>query len=80
MDTHSIADTLLLVVGIISLAIAIRAFVVYVPSRNDMIFILGLAMASTALGIFCAYVGNIHLGEIGFNTHWAWYAGTVGPH
>ena len=43
---------------------------------NDMIFILGLAMASTALGIFCAYVGNIHLGGTDFNTHWAWYAGT----
>src|SRR5579864_8922465 len=76
MDTQSIADTLLLLVGVISLVIAIRAFVVYVPSRNDMIFILGLAMASTALGIFCAYVGNIHLGGISFNTQWAWYAGT----
>src|SRR5215472_17897665 len=76
MDTQSIANTLLLMVGIVSLLIAIRAFIAYVPSRNDMIFILGLAMASTALGIFCAYAGNIHLGGIDYNTHWAWYAGT----
>jgi len=76
MDTQSIANDLLLLVGVVSLVIAIRAFIAYVPSRNDMIFILGLAMASTALGIFCAYVGNMHLGGINFNTHWAWYAGT----
>jgi hypothetical protein len=76
MDIPSIANTLLLLVGIVSLIIALRAFAVYMPSRNDMIFILGLAMASTALGIFCAYVGNIHLGGITFNTQWAWYAGT----
>jgi hypothetical protein len=77
MDTPSIANSLLLLVGIVSLAIAIRAFIAYRSSSNDMIFILGLAMASTALGIFCAYAGNIHLGGIQFNTHWAWYAGTT---
>lgn len=76
MDTQSLENWLLLLVGIVVLIIAIRAFLVYVPSRNDMIFILGLAMASTSLGIFCAYAGRVQLCGIAYNTDWAWYAGT----
>jgi hypothetical protein len=76
MDVQSIANTMFLLLGIVCVILSIRAFYVYWLSQSDPLFIIGIAMATIALAIFCGYVKDIHL--VTANTKWAWYAGTTG--
>jgi hypothetical protein len=75
MDVQSVANTMFLLLGIVCVILALRAFYVYRLSQSDALFIIGLAMATIALAIFCGYVKDIHLTTA--NTKWAWYAGTA---
>jgi hypothetical protein len=64
-----------LLLGIVCVILAIRAFYVYTLSQSNTLFIIGLAMATIALAIFCGYVKDIQV--VTANTKWAWYAGTA---
>lgn len=75
MDIQSVANTMFLLLGIVCVILATRAFYVYWLSQSDPLFIIGMAMATIALAIFCGYVKDIHL--VSANTKWAWYAGTT---
>jgi hypothetical protein len=75
MDVLSIANDVFLVLGIVCMILAFRAFYVYALSRNDLLFVIGLAMANIGISVFCGYIQNIHL--VTWNTQWAWYVGTI---
>jgi hypothetical protein len=58
-------------IGTICLIVSLRAFYIYHLSRNDMLFILGMSMASISLGTFVGTVGDAHIGGNTFTTEWA---------
>lgn len=76
MDIKMIANLISFPVGVVCLSISIRAFFLYTKSRSDMIFILGLAMASIACGIFAGNIGEAHLRLFHYNTEWARFVGS----
>ena len=76
MDMQSIANTMFLLLGFVCVILSIRAFYVYIFSKSDALFIIGMAMVTIALAIFCGYAKDIHL--VSANTKWAWYVGTAG--
>ncbi len=54
----------------ICLYISLRAFYIYNLARNDMIFVLGLAMAILCVGTVVGLIGELHLGGNKLNTDW----------
>ncbi len=71
MSISTIATIMSVPIAIICLFISLRAFYVYNLSRNDMIFVLGLAMAVISTGTSVGLVGELHLGGNMLSTDWA---------
>ncbi|HEY7416646.1 MAG TPA: hypothetical protein VH593_15765, partial [Ktedonobacteraceae bacterium] len=76
MDINTIANAASVPVGLVCLALAIRAFYLYVLSRSDVVFVIGFAMASIALAILFGVTGEVHLGGNSLQTDWARYTGS----
>ncbi|GCE21889.1 hypothetical protein [Dictyobacter kobayashii] len=71
MPMTQIATLMAIPIAGVCLIISIRAFYSYSLSRSDMLFVLGLAMASISLGTFVGVIGETHLGGNTFSTDWA---------
>lgn len=71
MSISTIATLMSLPIAVICLFISLRAFYVYNLSRNDMIFVLGMAMAVISTGTFVGLVGELHIGGNTLSTDWA---------
>src|SRR5579884_3923976 len=67
MTIGQIANLMSIPIAVVCLIISIRAFYIYNLSRSDMLFVLGLSMASIAVGTFMGTIGDAHLG----GNHWA---------
>ncbi len=74
MDIQTIVNISVFPVGVVCAIIAIRAFYMYSLSRSDILFILGFAMSSIALGIFMSNIGDARF--VPYNTQWARYTGS----
>jgi hypothetical protein len=70
MTVSQIATLMALPIAIICLIISIRAFYVYSLSLNNMIFVLGLAMAAISVGTFIGLAGDLHIAGNTFSTEW----------
>jgi hypothetical protein len=70
MTISTIANVITFPIGIVCLIISLRAFHVYRLSRNEVLFILGLSMASIAAAAFSSTVGELHIGGTNFNWEW----------
>ncbi len=75
MNNQVLANTTFFVLGIVCFIIAIRAFYVYVLSKSDALFIIGLSMADIGISVIVGYLQDIHL--ISWNAHLSWYIGTI---
>src|SRR5437879_5628015 len=73
-----IANLMSIPIGTVCLIISLRAFYVYRLSRSDMLFVLGLAMASISLATFVGTVGEAHIGGNTFATDWTRSFGACG--
>lgn len=70
MTVNQIANLMSIPIGLVCLFISLRAFYIYNLSRSDMVYVLGLAMASIATGIFLGTVGDLHIAGNNLNTDW----------
>lgn len=71
MTTSQLANYMSIPIAVICLIISVVAFNMYRLSRKDMLFVLGLAMASISIGTFVGIVGEIHIGGNTYNTEFA---------
>jgi len=67
MTISQVANLMSIPIAVVCLSISIRAFYIYNLSRSDMLFVLGLSMASIAVGTFMGTIGDAHIG----GNHWA---------
>lgn len=75
MGFSTLSDTLLFISGMLSLAVAVRAFYMYSVTQSQRLFTIGLSMVIAAIGIACSALnGSPFLPPM--NLGWAWYAGT----
>ncbi len=74
MNAVSFANTTLFLLGVVCTILAMRALYVYTLSRSTMLFIIGVAIGTIGLAIFCGFAENVHLTT--YNTQWAWYVGS----
>lgn len=70
MTLSQIANLMSVPIAIVCLFISLRAFYVYNLSRSDMLFVLGLAMASISIGTFVGSYGDAHIGGNNFAVDW----------
>jgi hypothetical protein len=70
MTVSQIANLTTIPIGIVCLIVSLRAFQAYRLTRSDMLFVLGLAMATISVGTFIGTVGDTHPGGTAFNTDW----------
>jgi len=70
MTTSQIATLMSVPIAVICLIISLRAFYVYMFSRNNMIFVLGLSMATISIGTFIGLAGDLHVAGNTFTTEW----------
>jgi hypothetical protein len=70
MTISQIANLMSIPIAVVCLSISIRAFYIYHLSRSDMLFVLGLAMASIGIGTFTGTIGDAHIGGNHFATDW----------
>jgi hypothetical protein len=70
MNVSLAASYIALPISIVCLFITIRAFYIYSLSRSDMLFVLGLSMASISLGTFIGSAGTLHLISSSWNAEW----------
>jgi hypothetical protein len=75
MNNQWLANATFLVLGIVCFVLAIRAFYVYVLSKSDFLFVIGLSMADIGISVTVGYLQDIHL--ISWNAHLSWYLGTI---
>jgi len=71
MAISDIANLMSIPVGIVCLFISLRAFYIYNLSRSDMVYVLGVSMASIATGIFLGAVGDLHIAGNTLNMDWS---------
>lgn len=71
MTISQIANLMSIPIGTVCLIISLRAFYVYRLSRSDMLFVLGLAMATISIATFVGTIGEAHIGGNTFATDWA---------
>jgi hypothetical protein len=71
MTISQIANLMSVPIGIICLIIAIRAYYIYHLSRNDMLLVLSLSMASISLGTLLGAATTGHLGGNSYNGEFA---------
>lgn len=70
MTISQIANLMSIPIAVVCLSISIRAFYVYNLSRSDILFMLGLAMATIGVGTFMGTIGDAHIGGNHFATDW----------
>jgi hypothetical protein len=70
MTISQVANLMSIPIAVVCLSISIRAFYIYNLSRSDLLFVLGLAMASIAVGTFTGTIGDAHIGGNHFATDW----------
>jgi hypothetical protein len=70
MTISQIANLMSIPIAVVCLSISIRAFYVYNLSRSDMLFTLGMSMASIGVGTFMGTIGDAHIGGNNFATDW----------
>lgn len=70
MTVNQIANLMSIPIGLVCLFISLRAFYIYNLSRSDMVYVLGVSMASIATGIFLGTVGDLHIAGNHFNADW----------
>lgn len=75
MNNQVLANTTFLVLGIVCFVLSIRAFYVYILSKSDFLFVIGLSMADIGISVIVGYLQDIHL--ISWNAHLSWYLGTI---
>jgi hypothetical protein len=75
MTNQALANTTFLVLGIVCFVIAIRALYVYVMSRSNLLFIIGLSMVDIGISVIVGYLQDMHITS--WNAHWSWYFGTI---
>lgn len=78
MPWNQVATLMALPIACVCLFISIRALYIYSLSRSNMLFVLGLAMASISLGTFFGFIGEAHLAGNMLNTDWARTFGACG--
>ena len=78
MNSTQITDILLVIQATITLLISLRAFFLYIQTKDDTLFSLGLSMGVIALGGIIGLTSDIWL-QGSFNTFWFRYSGqTIG--
>ena len=70
MSVSSLGSYIALPIAITCFFVSIRAFYIYSLSRSDMLFVLGLSMASISLGTFVGSAGALHLISSSWNAEW----------
>ena len=70
MTISQVANLMSIPIGIVCLFISLRAFYIYNLSRSDMVYVLGLSMASIAAGTFFGAIGDAHMAGNTLNTDW----------
>jgi hypothetical protein len=75
MSNQVLANTTFFVLGIVCFIIATRAFYVYIFSKSDVLFVIGLSMADIGVSVIVGYLQDIHF--IAWNAHLSWYIGTI---
>ncbi len=75
MDILTFTAILIFIFSILCLGTGIYAFNRYSLTRSERLFVVGLSMVVTAVGIACGALDNLHLLPA-FSLSWAWYAGT----
>jgi len=75
MNNQVLANTTFLILGIVCFILATRAFYVYILSKSDFLFVIGLSMADIGISVIVGYLQDIHL--ITWNAHLSWYLGTI---
>src|SRR5947209_3279443 len=70
MTISQIASLMSIPIAVVCLSISIRAFYVYNLSRSDMLFMLGLSMATIGVATFMGTIGDAHIGGNHFATDW----------
>lgn len=70
MTISQIANLMSIPIAVVCLSISIRAFYVYNLSRSDMLYVLGMSMASIGIGTFMGTIGDAHIGGNNFATDW----------
>ena len=75
MGFSTLSNTLLFISGMLSLAVAVRAFYMYSITQSQRLFTIGLSMVIVAIGIACSALNNSPFLPP-MNLGWAWYAGT----
>ena len=71
MTIGEIANLMSIPIGMVCLYISLRAFYIYNLSRSDMVYVLGLSMASIAVGTFLGTVGDAHVAGNTLNMDWS---------
>ena len=75
MNNQVLANTTFLVLGIVCFILAARALYVYILSKSDYLFVIGVSMADIGISVIVGYLQYIHL--ISWNAHLSWYFGTI---
>ncbi len=70
MNVSSLASIIALPISIVCFFISIRAFYIYFLSKSDILFVLGLSMASISLGTFIGSSPALHIVSSTWNTEW----------
>jgi hypothetical protein len=70
MTISQAANLMSIPIAVVCLSISIRAFYIYHLSRSDMLFVLGMSMASIGVGTFIGAIGDAHPGGINFAVDW----------
>ncbi len=65
----------MLIFSLLCLGTGIYAFRRYSLTQSERLFVVGLAMCITAVGIACGAIDSLHIIP-SLNLNWAWYAGT----
>jgi hypothetical protein len=75
MNNQVLANTTFLVLGIVCFVLAARALYVYMLSKSDYLFVIGVSMADIGVSVIVGYLQDIHF--ISWNGHLSWYLGCI---
>jgi hypothetical protein len=75
MNISIVTGILLLISSLLCLGTGTYAFCRYSLTQSERLFVIGLAMCITAVGLACGAVDDLHVFP-SFYLNWAWYVGT----
>lgn len=71
MTNSQVYNLMALPIALVCLIISLRAFYMYRLTRSDMLFILGLAMATICAGTCVGVISELHIANSQFQPEWA---------